>query len=232
MIRWASIDLDGTLLDTVLDLHAACAAMLVDLGRPPLSVEDTRRYVGKGMRVLVERCLDGEGMTAEALLTRGIDGFRRHYARENGRQASLYPGVREGLLALHEQGVQLSVVTNKPQAFTEPLLAHTGLREFFGVVVSGDTLAEKKPHPAPLLHACKNLGESPLHGLHIGDSRHDMEAAHAAGVRFFLVPYGYADGAPVAAVDMRQGDALVSSLAEAAERVRHINSTSAAPIAP
>ena len=93
----------------------------------------------------------------------------------------------------------------------------------FSAVVGGDTLPERKPHPAPLLHAGRQFGRTPGEGLHIGDSRHDMEAAHAAGCRFFQVPYGYADGAPVAAVDMREGDALVSTLVDAARRVGEIN---------
>lgn len=223
MIHWVSIDLDGTLLDTALDLHEACVAMLAELGRPAQSLVETRRFVGKGMRILVERCLDGEGKTAAPLAEAGVDLFRRHYARENGRQAKLYPGVLDGLEQLREMGLNLAVVTNKPMAFTEPLLSLTGLQPYFSTVIGGDTLPERKPHPAPLLHAGQQFGRAPHEGLHIGDSRHDMEAAHAAGCRFFQVPYGYADGAPVQAVDMREGDALVSSLVDAARRVGEIN---------
>jgi len=223
VVRWISIDLDGTLLDTALDLHAACVAMQAQLGRPAQSLADTRRFVGKGMRILVERSLDGEGSTANDLVDRGIESFRQHYARENGRQSVVYPGVLEGLEQLRGMNIPLAVVTNKPMQFTEPLLQLTGLSSYFAVVVGGDTLPEKKPHPAPLLHTCKKFGLMPLEGLHIGDSRHDMEAAHAAGCRFFQVPYGYADGAPVQAVDMREGDALVSSLVDAARRVGQLN---------
>ena len=223
MIRWVSIDLDGTLLDTALDLHAACVAMLDDLGRPTQALSETRRFVGKGMRVLVERCLDGEGKTEEKLLESGIDAFRRHYLRENGKQSVPFPGVIEGLNQLREMKIQLGVVTNKPMIFTEPLLAATGLRAYFSEVVGGDSLPERKPHPAPILHTCKKFALTPLDGLHIGDSRHDMEAAHAAGCRYFHVPYGYSDGAPVSAVDMAEGDALVSSLVDAARRIDELN---------
>ena len=223
MIRWVSIDLDGTLLDTAVDLHAACAAMLVELGRPALTLADTRRFVGKGMRILVERCLDGEGQTNETLVDTGVDVFRRHYLRENGKHAKPFPGVVDGLNQFRDMKVQLAVVTNKPMAFTEPLLQRTGLNKYFSEVLGGDSLPEKKPHPAQILHACKKFGQTPLFGLHIGDSRHDMEAAHAAGCRYFHVPYGYADGAPVQDVDMREGDALVSSLVDAARRVGEIN---------
>lgn len=223
MIRWVSIDLDGTLLDTAADLHAACAAMLGEFGRPLLSLADTRRFVGKGMRILVERCLDGEGKTAVALVDAGVEVFRRHYLRENGRQARAFPGVLDGLNQLRELNVQLAVVTNKPMLFTEPLLQRTGLSGYFSEVLGGDSLPEKKPHPAQILHACKKFGRTPLEGLHIGDSHHDLQAAHAAGCRYFHVPYGYSDGAPVQDVDMAKGDALVSSLVDAARRVGEIN---------
>ena len=223
MILWASIDLDGTLLDTAADLHAACAAMLAELGRPTLSLEDTRRFVGKGMRILVERCLDGEGQTDAALVDTGIELFRRYYLHENGRQSTPFPGVMDGLRQLSELNLQLAVVTNKPMLFTEPLLELTGMRPYFSEVLGGDSLSEKKPHPAQILHACKKFGRTPLDGLHIGDSHHDLLAAHAAGCRYFHVPYGYSDGAPVRPVDMREGDALVSSLVDAARRVGEIN---------
>lgn len=223
MICWVSIDLDGTLLDTALDLHEACLGMLAELDRPVQSLADTRRFVGKGMRVLVDRCLDGEGRTAADVLDHGVEVFRRHYRRENGRQAVVYPGVIEGLEQLRAMSVPLAVVTNKPLGFTESLLASTRLREYFSQVIGGDSLPERKPHPAPILHACKNFGATPLQGLHIGDSRHDMEAAHAAGCRYFHVPYGYAEGAPVQDVDMAEGDALVSSLVDAANRIDEIN---------
>jgi phosphoglycolate phosphatase len=223
MIRWISIDLDGTLLDTAADLHAACAAMLCEFGRPELSLADTRRFVGKGMRILVERCLDGEGTTDPELVDAGVEIFRRFYVRENGRQAQAFPGVLDGLKQLRDLDVQLAVVTNKPMMFTEPLLQRTGLSTYFSEVLGGDSLPEKKPHPAQILHACKKFGRTPLEGLHIGDSHHDMLAAHAAGCRYFHVPYGYSDGAPVQDVDMAEGDALVSSLVDAARRVGEIN---------
>lgn len=223
MIRWASIDLDGTLLDTVLDLHAACVAMLAEMGRPTQELIETRRFVGKGMRILVERCLDGEGKTSADLAEAGVEVFRRHYLSENGKQSRPFPGVVEGLNQLREMKIELAVVTNKPMLFTEPLLELTGLRSYFSEVVGGDSLPQRKPHPAPILHTCKKFALTPLQGLHIGDSRHDMEAAHAAGCRYFHVPYGYSDGAPVAAVDMAEGDALVSDLIDAARRIDEIN---------
>lgn len=222
MIRSITLDLDGTLLDTVADLAVACDAMMIELGRAPHGVDRVRRFVGKGMAVLVERCLtaaDGRAPGGE-LLAHAIDVFRRHYAGANGRAAREYPGVRAGLEAFRALGLPLAVVTNKPMAFTGPLLEKTGLAGFFVVAVSGDTTASKKPHPAPILHACAVLGVRPQDNLHIGDSDNDILAARAAGCRAFAVPYGYTEEGPVDTADC---DALVSDLLDAARRVAEIN---------
>jgi phosphoglycolate phosphatase len=222
-VRSATIDLDGTLADTVLDLHAACNAMLADLGRPARSVESVRSFVGQGMRVLVERCLDGEGRTAAGLLECGIASFRRHYAQSNGRSARLFPGARAGLDALRAAGLPLACVTNKPAEFTLPLLERLEVAGYFVAVVAGDTLPYKKPRPEPLLHACAQMGSRGADNVHIGDSLHDCEAAHAAGCRYFHVPYGYNDATEPPPVASGKGDALVSDLADAARRVAAIN---------
>jgi len=222
-VRAVTFDLDGTLLDTIADLAAACDAMMLELGRPALGVERVRRFVGKGMVVLVERCLtaaDGRSPSAESL-AQAITVFRRHYADFNGREAREYPGVRAGLEAFRALGLPLGVVTNKPAAFTGPLLERAGLADFFVVAVSGDTTANKKPHPEPILHACSILGVQPESNLHIGDSDNDLLAARAAGCRAFAVPYGYTEEGPV---DTANCDALVSTLLEAAQRVAELNS--------
>lgn len=222
-IRSVTFDLDGTLLDTIADLAAACDAMMVELGRAPHGVDKVRRFVGKGMAVLVERCLTTPAGTPDAeLLARGIAAFRRHYTEFNGRAAVEYPGVREGLEAFRALGLPLGVVTNKPAAFTGPLLERAGLADFFVVSVSGDTTANKKPHPEPIEHACMILGTRPQENLHIGDSDNDLLAARAAGSLAFAVPYGYTEDG---AVDTANCDALVSTLLEAAHRVAELNKT-------
>ena len=223
-IRSVTFDLDGTLLDTIADLAAACDAMMIELGYPPHGVEKVRRFVGKGMAVLVERCLTTPaGRPNAVLLALGIASFRRHYTAFNGRAAAEYAGVREGLEAFRSLGLPLGVVTNKPTAFTGPLLERAGLSDFFVVSVSGDTTANKKPHPEPILHACTLLGVRPEENLHIGDSDSDLLAARAAGCLAFAVPYGYTEAGPV---DTANCDALVSTLLDAAHRVADINKTS------
>lgn len=208
-----TIDLDGTLLDTIVDLADACNAMLAELGKPQRRPEEIHSFVGKGMAVLVERCLTYDESPEASLLAAGIDLFRRHYAQINGRSTRIYPGVLEGLDALRDQGLLLACVTNKPAAFTAPLLERMRLAAYFPVVVSGDTLPHKKPRPEPILHACTLMNSTPETNLHIGDSANDIEAARAAGSPVLCVPYGYNEGR---AVDSADCDALVSSLLEAA----------------
>ena len=212
-IRSVTIDLDGTLLDTVPDLAAAANGMMRELGRPEFPLAVVASFVGRGIPKLVERCLPDIDATAVAAAQ---DIFRRHYAIENGRRSTLFPGVLEGLQAFRAAGMQMAVITNKAAAFTEPLLLATELAPWFGFAVSGDSLPEKKPHPMPLLHACERMGTRPAENLHIGDSRHDAAAARAAGCPVFIVPYGYNEGEDVQGIDC---DAIVASLEAAARRV-------------
>ncbi len=212
-LRSATFDLDGTLVDSIPDLAAACHAMLAELGQPPRTDDDIHRFVGKGMAVLVERCLTWEAAPEASLLEAGIAAFRRHYADINGRASTVYPGVVDGLEAFRALGLPLGVVTNKPAAFTGPLLERMGLAAYFEVVISGDTLAFKKPRPEPLLHACALLATEPGLNLHVGDSLNDIESARAAGCPVICVPYGYNEGLPVDSADC---DALVSDLVAAA----------------
>lgn len=212
-----SFDLDGTLLDTIADLAEACQRMLTELKAPARSTQEIHGFVGKGMAVLVERCLThGQPLSSERLQS-GIAVFRRHYAAVNGQSTQIYPGVVEGLQAFRTAGLKLAVVTNKPGEFTEILLERVGLADYFDVVVSGDTTAHKKPHPEPILHACRVMGTRPVDNLHIGDSKNDIQAARAAGCPIFCVPYGYNEGEPV---DSAECDALVSDLVAASERLK------------
>ena len=219
-VRAVLFDLDGTLLDTVPDLHAAVCAMLADLGRPALPEEAVRSYVGRGIANLVKRVLadsldaaeDDSPASAEALAS-----FRRHYARENGRRTQLFPGAREGLEAIRAKGLPMAVITNKAEAFTRPLLEMTGLAEFFSVVVSGDNLPRHKPDPMSLVWTCGRLGVSPTDALFIGDSVNDFLAARAACCRVFLLPYGYNEGRDVRELEC---DAIVPSIVSAAPLIR------------
>ena len=219
-IRAVLFDLDGTLIDTLPDLHAAACAMLNDLGRPPLPLESIRAYVGRGIPNLIKRVLANSLHVAEdpnPPPPEAVASYRRHYARENGRNAKVYPGVLEGLASLRAQGVPLGVVTNKADTFIQPLLEQTGLSGYFEVLVGGDRLPKVKPDPMPLVWACGRLGVSPAETLFIGDSINDALAARAAGCPVFLLPYGYNEDRDVHELDC---DAIVESVRDAVKLIR------------
>ena len=196
VVTSASIDLDGTLLDTVPDLAVAANAMLRELGLPERSHDELRSYVGGGIPRFALYCLPEDRRDA-ALHAAAIAAFKRHYSLSNGQHATLYPGVLAGLDGLRARGIRLACITNKAAAFSEPLLQTTGLLTYFEFVLSGDSLAEKKPHPLPILLTCERLNSSPATHLHIGDSKHDAAAAQAAGCISVTVPYGYNEGEDV-----------------------------------
>ncbi len=211
----AIIDLDGTLVDTVADIAAAVNAMLAELGREALTLERVAGYVGRGTEVLVHRVLTGklDGVAPNNQFATAFELFRTHYRTENGVHSKLYPGVLEGLALMRGRGLKLAVVTNKPSDFTLPLLAAADIDSFFELVISGDTLATKKPDPDPMLHVCKRFGIEPSQMVAIGDSTHDVHAARAAGIPVMVVPYGYNEGRDVRELDV---DAIVPTLREAA----------------
>ncbi len=207
------IDLDGTLVDSVPDLTRSVDAMMAALGRPPRGEAAVRNWVGNGVERLVKRALTGtlHDEPEPADFDRAYPIFLQRYAVHNGERARLYPGVRDGLAALADRGVHLGCITNKAARFTEPLLAALGVSEHFGIVLSGDSLPEKKPSPRPLLHAAAHFGIAPADALMVGDSISDVKAARAAGFPVVCVSYGYNHG-----LDIRSAgpDAVVDSLAE------------------
>ena len=217
------IDLDGTLLDTVPDLAAAAERMLAALGLPARTQEEIRSYIGKGLPNLVRRCLQASAGAArvEALQAEALALYYGYYAEESGRRTSVYPGVLEGLEQFRAMRLRLACVTNKAARFTLPLLEQKGLTPWFELVVSGDTLARKKPDPMQLTHICAAFALAPAEVLLIGDSANDALAARAAGCPVLCVSYGYSEGEDVHNLGC---DAIVESLSEAADILQRIRS--------
>jgi phosphoglycolate phosphatase len=217
-IRAVVIDLDGTMLDTAPDFHVAVNRVRAELDLAPIDLETVAGFVGKGTEHLMRRVLsvDLGPEEVETRFDQALASYLKHYARINGDHSTMYPGVKEGLLALQEKGLRLACVTNKPIAFAEPLLAKTGLDHFFDVVYGGDSLPHKKPHPCPLLKVCKDFGLQPREVVAIGDSINDAQAARAAGCRALNVPYGYNHGQSIQEID---SDGIVSTLLEAAHLI-------------
>jgi phosphoglycolate phosphatase len=221
-VKAVMIDLDGTLLDTIPDLAVAANMMLTELKMSVLPEAAIRNFVGKGIHNLIERTLTNsmDGKPDADLFQRALPVYERSYKAVNGKHTTIYPGVKEGLDLLRAQGYPLACVTNKSERFTLPLLDYVRLSEYFVSVVSGDTLPQKKPDPAPLLHACKQMNVAPNEMLMIGDSLNDTQAARAAGCPVFCVTYGYNEGHDVHTLDV---DAIVASLVEATRLISKKN---------
>ena len=218
-VKAVTIDLDGTLADTIPDLAAAANMMLRELARPELDVERVRAFVGKGIPKLVERALSRslEGGAPADLMDRALPIYERCYAEVNGRHTTVYPGVSEGLERLRAMQLPLACVTNKARRFTQALLDQLHLARYFEIIVAGDTLPQRKPDPTPLLHACRGFGIAPAEMLMIGDSVNDAQAARSAGCPVFCVTYGYNEGGDVRSLDV---DAIVASLIEATRLIQ------------
>jgi len=189
----AIFDLDGTLVETLPDIHAVLAELLVEEGIAVPDRERVRRMIGDGARMLVVRALQAAGRASgeEDEIDRLHRRFVELYERHPCRYSAPFPGAVECLRHLRERGVRLGVCTNKPQRASEQLLDALGLAPYFSVVIGGDRAVRRKPdpeHPRAVLAA---LGENARHGLMIGDSRNDLLAARAAGLPCVLVRHGY-----------------------------------------
>lgn len=207
------IDVDGTLVDSVPDLAWCVDRMMEQLGLPTRGEAAVREWVGNGVERLVRRALIGrlDGEPDEALFERAYPLYLDLYAENTCTRSRLYPGVREGLDTLRAAGVPLGCVTNKAARFTQPLLEQIGIRDYFGLVLSGDSLPRKKPDPAPLLHAAQHFKVAPTSAWLIGDSVNDVRAARAARFQAVCVSYGYNHGRDIREA---QPDAVIDSLAE------------------
>ncbi|MCU7960361.1 MAG: phosphoglycolate phosphatase [gamma proteobacterium symbiont of Bathyaustriella thionipta] len=207
------IDVDGTLVDSVPDLAWCVDEMMRQLGRPAYGEAKVRNWVGNGVERLVRRALIGQldGEPDETDFAKAYPVFLDLYAQNTSKRSTLYPGVQEGLEYLQSAGYKLGCVTNKAEQFTLPILKDLGIAAYFSIVVSGDTLAHKKPHPAPLLHAAEFFSVEPAHATMLGDSVSDVKAARAAGFQIICMSYGYNHGVDIHAASP---DAVIDSMAE------------------
>jgi phosphoglycolate phosphatase len=212
------IDLDGTLVDSAPDLAYSLNVMLQELALPIRPETTVRDWIGSGAERLVKRALTGtlDGEPEHKLFQCAFALFSDVYTQNTCCRSQLFPGVREGLDYLLGSGRKLGVVTNKRHRFTEPLLRGLGIFDDFAVVISGDTLAVKKPDPLPLLHAAEQLGVDRLRTIMVGDSVNDVDAARAAGMAVVCVRHGYNNGAPI---EDCGPDVIIDSLAELAEHM-------------
>ena len=190
------IDVDGTLVDSVPDLAYCIDEMMQKLGLQKWGEVKVRHWVGNGIPKLVERALTGEleGQPIKEVFDIVYPIFLDLYEDNTAERSYLYDGVREGLDYLKSQGYQLGCVTNKSEQFTHPLLKVLGIFNDFKIIISGDTLAKRKPDPMPLLYCADQFNLKPEECLMLGDSVSDVKAARAAGFDIICMSYGYNHG--------------------------------------
>ena len=188
LTRAVLFDLDGTLLDTAPDMIAALNMLRTEESCDPLPYALARTQVSHGSTGLLRLAFPGlSGDDFEQMRAR----YLALYEARLTQATALFEGCSTVLDSLAQQGMAWGVVTNKPAFLTQPLLVALGLAQRAGCIVSGDTLPERKPHPAPLLHAARQLGIAPGHCLYVGDAERDVQSARAAGMPVLLALYGY-----------------------------------------
>jgi N-acetyl-D-muramate 6-phosphate phosphatase len=187
-LRAVLFDLDGTLLDTAPDMVGALNRLREEHSLAPLPFPAVRSAVSHGAaRVVKTGFPNADEQHLPALQQRFLEIYRSALCRET----RLFAGMDEVLDALAGWGMKSGIVTNKAAWLTDPLLTDLGIRTRFACVVSGDTVAERKPHPLPLLHAAALAAVSPSECIYVGDAQRDVQAAHAAEMPALVANYGY-----------------------------------------
>lgn len=182
-------DLDGTLADTAPDLTYALNQVRIEESYPVLSDEYIRPSVSHGSIAMIQRGFDigPEHADFERLRIRLLEIYRDNICHHT----TLFPGMDAVLDHLEQQQILWGIVTNKPARFTDPLVEQLKLQHRAASVVSGDTLNESKPHPAPLWHACKKMRVEAKRCIYVGDAARDIEAGKRAGMMTLAAIYGY-----------------------------------------
>jgi len=187
-------DLDGTLVDSAQDITTSVNWTLTQLGLPARRHDEVVTFVGDGMKLLLTRAI---GTDDPERLRESLRLFREHYWAHCLETTHLYPEVIPVLDALRT--TPLAVVTNKPREVTGRILEGLGIATYFRVVLGGESTAQKKPHPEPLLKALQQLNAEPQQSAIVGDHPNDIQAGHAAGLVTCAVTYGLCDRATLQA---------------------------------
>jgi len=203
--RGVLFDLDGTLLDSAPDMLATVNRMRAARGRAPMTLAGIRPHVSRGARAMSSAAFPD---VLPERVPELVPEFLGIYREELGRHGRPFDGVEALLAALEADGARWGIVTNKPESLARDLLPQLGWDTRSGVLVGGDSLPERKPHPLPLLHAAQAIGIAPADCVYVGDDRRDIDAARAAGMPSVVALWGYRldDDDPAA----WQGDAMVA----------------------
>ena len=189
MIKAVLFDLDGTLADTAPDLGYALNRLRLAYGLPEMPFEQIRPQASHGARGLLKLGFDLDPTDKYFMPMR--EAFLNYYEENLSRETKLFPGMARVLETLEERSLPWGIVTNKPRRFTEPLVEQIGLKQRAACVISGDTCAYPKPHPAPLLAASQIINVDPENCIYVGDDLRDVEAGLAAGMKVIIASYGY-----------------------------------------
>ncbi len=197
----ALFDLDGTLVDSVPDIHAALDRMMARLGRPGFGRVEVTAMIGDGVRALVERALAARGLGFDQAV---LEGFGADYTAHAAEATALFPGIAEVLEGLEKAGWRMAICTNKPAKATAALLGALGIGGRFVAVGGGDSFLVRKPDPEHLLATLRAAGGEVSRAVMVGDHRNDVLAARGAGVPCLFAGWGY--GAP----EMAEGAEVVA----------------------
>lgn len=206
-------DLDGTLVDSSVDITNALNYAIEPYGLEKLSVEKTISLVGEGLTRLVEKIL---GKDNAEIMPDVLERFLRYYSEHLTDFTLPYPGVRETLEKL--SGYRKAVISNKRESLSRRLLEDLGLLKYFNIILGSDSVEERKPSPKPILHILAALSLRSNEAVMVGDSNYDIEAGRAAGVRTVAVSYGYRNSAL-----LKAADCIIDSIGELIPKLREFN---------
>ena len=192
-------DLDGTLLDTAPEVTEAANDALQEAGLPQVSLEQTRQWVGQGAPHFLDKALAFSGSQQKLPFNDLLARFYHFYEKRSGTNSHLYPYAKEVVHRLHQQGKRLAVLTNKFKVGADKTLQAHGLFDYFDEVLGGDSFSVKKPNPVGVHYLINKYQVKPEDVLFLGDSSHDVQTAHQAGVQVWVFPHGYNHGQPIAA---------------------------------
>jgi phosphoglycolate phosphatase len=181
-------DLDGTLVDSAADLHAAMCRLCAERGMPAPGFAPFRAVVSKGARAMLAVTFPGLDAGAREAL---VPPFLAHYAELLMQHCTPFPGVAALLEVIERQGSRWGIVTNKPEDLARQVVAGMGWTTRSAILVGGDTLVARKPDPLPLTHACAELGVPVSGAVYVGDDLRDVQAANAAGMPAIVALWGY-----------------------------------------
>lgn len=186
--RAVLFDLDGTLLDSAPDMLATANRMLAARDQAPMMLQDLRPHVSRGSRAMLAAAFPLlDHAQRDALISEFLDVYRQ----ELGRHSALFEGVKPLLAAIEDDGALWGIVTNKPEYLARDILLRLDWQERCAVLIGGDTLTERKPHPLPLLVAADRIRMPAQACVYVGDDERDVQAAHAAGMPSIAALWGY-----------------------------------------